>query len=190
MEDHFSQKGAIKLVDCRVMGNYAVRLRLSQSALTAQFVEFAELRDAEDAVRDLNGREFMNERITVEFARAPRQFDGPRPPYVARRGRRGLTMQPARTASRWNAPAHHHRLRTRHQLAGASTDSLLWSRLVGPGRRSPFRVGLDLPWPRGRPRPARGVICRTMWAPVRPLGLDWVAWPQAPGDGRVSAWPL
>lgn len=27
MEDHFSQKGAIKLVDCRVMGNYAVRSR-------------------------------------------------------------------------------------------------------------------------------------------------------------------
>ena len=33
-------------------------------------------------MRDLNGREFMGERITVEFARAPRQFDGPRPPFV------------------------------------------------------------------------------------------------------------
>ena len=57
-------------------------LRSGRARLTAQFVEFAELRDAEDAVRDLNGREFMNERITVEFARAPRQFDGPRPPSV------------------------------------------------------------------------------------------------------------
>lgn len=62
VEDFFSNNGAAKIVDCRVMG-----------AQGYAFVEFDNLRDAEDAVRDLNGREFLGERITVEYARAPRQ---------------------------------------------------------------------------------------------------------------------
>lgn len=38
----------------------------------------AKQQDAEDAVRDLNGRDFMGDRLIVEFAKAPRGSDGPR----------------------------------------------------------------------------------------------------------------
>jgi len=39
------------------------------------FCEFDDYRDADDAVHDLNGRELLGERITVEHARGPRRSD-------------------------------------------------------------------------------------------------------------------
>ncbi|OAV94381.1 hypothetical protein PTTG_03366, partial [Puccinia triticina 1-1 BBBD Race 1] len=39
------------------------------------FLEYDSVRDAEDAVHDLNGRDFMGERLIVEFAKAPRGRD-------------------------------------------------------------------------------------------------------------------
>ncbi|KAF9100504.1 serine arginine-rich splicing factor, partial [Mortierella sp. AM989] len=37
------------------------------------FVEFQELKDAEDAVYDFHGKEFMGERLVVELARGDRR---------------------------------------------------------------------------------------------------------------------
>ncbi|ORZ17440.1 hypothetical protein BCR41DRAFT_370251 [Lobosporangium transversale] len=42
------------------------------------FVEFSETKDAEDAVYDLNGKEFMGDRLVVELARGERRRDGRR----------------------------------------------------------------------------------------------------------------
>jgi len=85
VEDFFSNNGSCKLVDCRVMGGYA-------------FVEYENLPDAEDAVRDLNGRDFLGERISVEYARAPRNMNieprerRERPRFTPRGGGHRLTV--------------------------------------------------------------------------------------------------
>lgn len=55
------------------------------------FVEYRDPRDAEDAISELNGRDFMGDRLSIDFARAPRERRpfrddyGPPPP----RGRGG-----------------------------------------------------------------------------------------------------
>ncbi|KAH8915834.1 hypothetical protein BT69DRAFT_1271229 [Atractiella rhizophila] len=48
-----------KIVDARIMSGFA-------------FIEFESVRDAEDVVREYNGRNFLGERILVEFAKSPR----------------------------------------------------------------------------------------------------------------------
>ncbi|SCV73656.1 BQ2448_6086 [Microbotryum intermedium] len=56
-EGYFGPLG--RIVDIRVMGGFA-------------FLEYEDLKDAEAAVADLNGRDFMGDRISVEFAKPPR----------------------------------------------------------------------------------------------------------------------
>ncbi|GAA5900152.1 hypothetical protein JCM6882_002627 [Rhodosporidiobolus microsporus] len=56
-QDHFGAIG--KLVETRIMAGFA-------------FVEYDQLRDAEQAVQELNNKDFLNERILVEFAKPPR----------------------------------------------------------------------------------------------------------------------
>ncbi|GAA6060161.1 hypothetical protein JCM10212_005162 [Sporobolomyces blumeae] len=67
LEDHFSGHG--RLVDIRIMNGFG-------------FIEYERLGDAEQAVRDLDGKDLMGERLLVEFAKPPRAFDprGPPPP--------------------------------------------------------------------------------------------------------------
>ncbi|ORY21740.1 hypothetical protein BCR39DRAFT_488186 [Naematelia encephala] len=60
IEDHF--KGYGKIVDIRPMGNFG-------------FLEFESSRDAEDVVRDFNGRPFMGENLIVEPSRDTRRKD-------------------------------------------------------------------------------------------------------------------
>ncbi|KAH9079263.1 hypothetical protein EDB83DRAFT_2503747 [Lactarius deliciosus] len=60
-----------KIVDCRVMTGFG-------------FVEFENARDAEDALRDFNGKNFMGQNIVVEFAKESRPR---REPYEDRHGR-------------------------------------------------------------------------------------------------------
>ncbi|KAK4048159.1 hypothetical protein OIO90_005923 [Microbotryomycetes sp. JL221] len=57
VEDLFNRSG--KVVDVRLNQGYA-------------FLEYAELQDAEAAVRDLHGADLLGERVTVEYARPPR----------------------------------------------------------------------------------------------------------------------
>jgi arginine/serine-rich splicing factor 4/5/6 len=59
-----------KIVDCRVMTGFG-------------FVEFENARDAEDALRDFNGKNFMGQNIVVEFAKESRPR---REPYEDRHG--------------------------------------------------------------------------------------------------------
>lgn len=42
-----------------------------------QLIKVRLAQDAEDAVRDCNGKDFMGDRLLVEFAKSPRSFDGP-----------------------------------------------------------------------------------------------------------------
>jgi len=62
IEDFFKPFGRIN--DIRLMAGFG-------------FIEFDDSRDAEDAVRDLNGKDFMGDRLLVEFAKSPRSYDGP-----------------------------------------------------------------------------------------------------------------
>ncbi|BGP19557.1 hypothetical protein JCM10213_000157 [Rhodosporidiobolus nylandii] len=75
-QDFFGSHG--KLVETRIMAGFA-------------FIEYDQLRDAEQAVQDLNNKDFLGERILVEFAKpprammddrygAPRGYGGPPPP--------------------------------------------------------------------------------------------------------------
>lgn len=57
IEKYFGRYGT--LLDVRIMAGFG-------------FLEYDQVRDAEDAVHDLNGREFMGDRLIVEFAKAPR----------------------------------------------------------------------------------------------------------------------
>jgi len=83
VEQFFGDYG--KLLDVRVMSGFG-------------FIEFENLRDAEDAVHDFNGRNFMGERIIVEFAKAPRSVDPyreqtrRRPPSAPMSGRGGYRV--------------------------------------------------------------------------------------------------
>ncbi|GJN93237.1 hypothetical protein Rhopal_006284-T1 [Rhodotorula paludigena] len=66
-EQFFGSVG--RLVDIRIMAGFA-------------FLEYDNLRDAEQAVNDLNNKDFLGERIMVEFAKPPRsmmddRFGGP-----------------------------------------------------------------------------------------------------------------
>ncbi|BGP27257.1 splicing factor, arginine/serine-rich 4 [Rhodotorula toruloides] len=68
-DDVFGRMG--KLVDVRIMAGFA-------------FIEYADLRDAEEAVNELNNKDFLGDRIMVEFAKPPRsimddRFGGPPP---------------------------------------------------------------------------------------------------------------
>ncbi|SGY25418.1 BQ5605_C018g08611 [Microbotryum silenes-dioicae] len=80
LEAYFSPLG--RIVDIRVMGGFA-------------FLEYEDLKDAEAAVADLHGRDFMGDRISVEFAKPPRpredRFGPPRgaPGGYGDRGDRG-----------------------------------------------------------------------------------------------------
>ncbi|POV98748.1 hypothetical protein PSHT_13872 [Puccinia striiformis] len=60
VEKYFGRYGT--LMDVRIMAGFG-------------FLEYDSVRDAEDAVHDLNGRDFMGERLIVEFAKAPRGRD-------------------------------------------------------------------------------------------------------------------
>ncbi|MBW0518515.1 hypothetical protein O181_058230 [Austropuccinia psidii MF-1] len=57
IEKYFGRYGT--LLDVRIMAGFG-------------FLEYDSVRDAEDAVHDLNGRDLMGERLIVEFAKAPR----------------------------------------------------------------------------------------------------------------------
>ncbi|BGP42984.1 hypothetical protein JCM10450v2_007103 [Rhodotorula kratochvilovae] len=66
-EQYFGAVG--RLVDIRIMAGFA-------------FLEYDQLRDAEQAVNDFNNKDFLGERILVEFAKPPRammddRFGGP-----------------------------------------------------------------------------------------------------------------
>ncbi|GAA5881827.1 hypothetical protein JCM16303_006470 [Sporobolomyces ruberrimus] len=71
LEDHFAGHG--RLVDIRLMNGFA-------------FIEYDRISDAEQAVQDLGQKDFMGERLLVEFAKPPRERDprddrrGPPPP--------------------------------------------------------------------------------------------------------------
>lgn len=62
VEDMFSKYGTLKR--CEVRTNHA-------------FVTFADERDAEDALRDLHGKELCGNRINVEWTRESGRFAGP-----------------------------------------------------------------------------------------------------------------
>ncbi|CAD6917044.1 unnamed protein product [Tilletia caries] len=64
-DDLFEKYG--KLVDVRIMGQFG-------------FVEFDSSREADDAVRALNGHEWRGDRLLVEPAKEPRRRDGGGPP--------------------------------------------------------------------------------------------------------------
>ncbi|GAA5986321.1 hypothetical protein JCM5350_002980 [Sporobolomyces pararoseus] len=76
LEDHFAGHG--RLVDIRLMNGFA-------------FVEYDRISDAEQAVQDLGQKDFMGERLLVEFAKPPRERDprddrrGPPPPRYGER---------------------------------------------------------------------------------------------------------
>ena len=53
------------------------RVRSSLLYLVIPAQEIVAGQDAEDAVRDCNGKDFMGDRLLVEFAKSPRSFDGP-----------------------------------------------------------------------------------------------------------------
>lgn len=57
-----------RLYDVRIMGSFG-------------FVEFEHPRDAEDAVKDFDGKNFMGERIVVQHAKASERRREPREPY-------------------------------------------------------------------------------------------------------------
>ncbi|KAK0551649.1 hypothetical protein OC846_002869 [Tilletia horrida] len=59
-DDLFGKYG--RLTDVRIMGQFG-------------FVEFDSGRDADDAVRAMNGYDFKGERLLVEFAKEPRRRD-------------------------------------------------------------------------------------------------------------------
>ncbi|GAA5939244.1 mRNA-binding protein NPL3 [Sporobolomyces koalae] len=68
LEEHFASLG--RLVDIRLMNGFA-------------FIEYDRLSDAEQAVQELGNKDFMGERLLVEFAKPPRERDdrrGPPPP--------------------------------------------------------------------------------------------------------------
>ncbi|KAK4704982.1 hypothetical protein P7C70_g1221, partial [Phenoliferia sp. Uapishka_3] len=74
VEDYFGgSHGAI--VDVRIMAGFC-------------FLEYEELKDAEQAVADFGGKDFMGERLIVEFAKPPRNIDPDREPrrFDDRRG--------------------------------------------------------------------------------------------------------
>ncbi|GAA6044014.1 hypothetical protein JCM8097_004299, partial [Rhodosporidiobolus ruineniae] len=58
-QDTFGTVG--KLVEVRIMAGFA-------------FIEFDQLRDAEQAVQEFNNKDFLGERILVEFAKPPRSM--------------------------------------------------------------------------------------------------------------------
>lgn len=62
---HFSTLG--KVVDIRMMGTFA-------------FIEYEDLKNAEDAVAEFSGKEFLGQRLMVEFAKPPRNIDPDREP--------------------------------------------------------------------------------------------------------------
>lgn len=65
VESYFATHGPI--VDVRLMAGFC-------------FLEYEQLKDAEQAVNDLNGKDFMNQRLIVEFAKPPRNVDPGREP--------------------------------------------------------------------------------------------------------------
>eukprot|EP01111_Echinosteliopsis_oligospora_P005038 TRINITY_DN181_c0_g1_i2.p2 TRINITY_DN181_c0_g1~~TRINITY_DN181_c0_g1_i2.p2 ORF type:complete len:134 (-),score=23.89 TRINITY_DN181_c0_g1_i2:526-873(-) len=67
LEDHFKKCG--KIIRCDVKSGFG-------------FIEFDDQRDAEDAIRDLDGSEFEGGRIIVEWAKGRRQAT----PNTDRRG--------------------------------------------------------------------------------------------------------
>ncbi|RVE57595.1 hypothetical protein OJAV_G00217760 [Oryzias javanicus] len=71
------------------------------------FVEFDDHRDADDAVYELNGKELLSERVTIEHARS-RRGRGGGPPGM---GRFGGYRQSRNTGSRYGPP-----VRTEHRL--------------------------------------------------------------------------
>ncbi|GAA5887280.1 hypothetical protein JCM5296_004586 [Sporobolomyces johnsonii] len=96
LEEYFGTHG--RLVDVRVMSGFA-------------FLEYDQLRDAEQAVQDFDKKEFMGERLLVEFAKPPRsmvddRFGGPRyggpppPRYGGGYGGGGYDMPPRNPPAR------------------------------------------------------------------------------------------
>lgn len=72
VEDHFGSLGP-KPVDVKLLTGYG-------------FIEYDSVADAEDAMREFDGRDFMGDRLLVQFAKAsverrPRYDDGPRDSY-------------------------------------------------------------------------------------------------------------
>jgi len=61
----------------RFFKNYARRIDILLKRGFA-FIEFDDYRDADDAIHDLNGKELLGTRITVEHARGPRREGGGR----------------------------------------------------------------------------------------------------------------
>ncbi|KAI6195628.1 Serine-arginine protein 55, protein [Aphelenchoides besseyi] len=103
------------------------------------FVEFADPRDADDAVHDLNGRSMMGMRVVVEMAKGkPRSggFSGDRRGgrdyRDDRRGGRGHTRSrsPRRSHSRSESPRNRRSRRSD-------------SRSASPAKRSPSRSPID-----------------------------------------------
>lgn len=66
------------------------------------FVEFDDLRDAEDAVEDLNGKDLMGERLIVEHAKQSLRDRGEEPRY----SRPSSRMAPPRRAAERFPPPH------------------------------------------------------------------------------------
>jgi arginine/serine-rich splicing factor 4/5/6 len=82
-------KGYGRIVDCRVMTGSSNKRRGNDSELNDSappgfgFVEFESSKDAEDAVNNFNGKQFMGSTIAVEFAKESRPR---REPYEERGG--------------------------------------------------------------------------------------------------------
>ncbi|KAI5475118.1 splicing factor, arginine/serine-rich 4 [Pseudohyphozyma bogoriensis] len=79
IEEFFGQNGG-QIVDVRMMQGFC-------------FLEYGELKDAESAVQEYNGRDFMNDRLIVEFAKPPRNVDPDRYRPPPRQGGGGHRLQ-------------------------------------------------------------------------------------------------
>ncbi|KAL9935503.1 hypothetical protein V8E36_005851 [Tilletia maclaganii] len=95
MEELFKDFG--RLADVRIMGQFG-------------FVEFDSSRDADDAVRAVNGREWRGDRLVVEPAKEPRRRDaygaggggyGAPPPRALRRGQFRLIVSNLPRETSW-----------------------------------------------------------------------------------------
>jgi len=92
------------------------------------FVEFEDIRDAEDAVYDLHGVDFMGERVTVELARGT--------PHGRDKERWG---HPPRGGSRSRSRSRDYR----DDRRGRGGDRPMWLEKYGPPTRTDYRVTVE-----------------------------------------------
>jgi len=94
------------------------------------FVEFDDIRDAEDAVYDLHGVDFMGERVTVELARGtPHGRDKERWGHPPRGGSRDRSRSRSRDY--------------REDRRGRGSDRPMWLEKYGPPTRTDYRVTVE-----------------------------------------------